>query len=207
MDLVDIFPATIAVADLKTLTPALIDAARRLLDADCNSSRLNNVAGDGQFTREQQLLNQPLFAELKQEILGLCREFAKAHSHRVDDIAICNSWGNVVHHGEGIRYHRHSNAYISGSFYLTDGSAFNILNQHHSNLFNFAPERIAGSNYRAMESFTIPPKPGRIVLFPANLMHSVLPSQSTAPRYSIAFNAIPVGRIGEPTSLMEIRVP
>ncbi len=203
MDLVDIFPATIAVAELKALTPALIDAARRLIDQDTG----NPVPGDGLYTREQQLLNLPLFADLKQEILGMCREFAKAHSHRIDDIAICNSWGNVVRQGEGIRYHRHSNAYISGSFYLTDGSSFNILNQHHSTLFNFAPEIIPGNNYRAMESFTIPPKPARIVLFPANLMHCVLPSQSTAPRYSIAFNAIPVGRIGVPTGLMEIRVP
>jgi len=207
MDLVDIFPATIAVAELKTLTPELIAAARQLLDADCSSFNPNPVAGDGQYTREQQLLNLPVFAPLQQEILGMCREFAKAHLHRIDDIAICNSWGNVVRQGESIRYHRHSNAYICGSFYLTDGSAFNILNQHHANLFNFSPAKESGSNYRALESFTIPPKPGRIVLFPANLMHSVLPSQSTAPRYSIAFNAIPVGRVGQATSLMDIRMP
>jgi hypothetical protein len=137
MDLVDIFPATIGVAELKTLTPELIAAARQLLDADCSSFNANPVAGDGQYTREQQLLNLPVFAALKQEILGLCREFAKVHSHRIDDIAICNSWGNVVRQGESIRYHRHSNAYICGSFYLTDGSSFNILNQHHSTLFNF----------------------------------------------------------------------
>lgn len=206
MELVDIFPATIAVAELQTLTPAVIDAARRLLDTDC-ASHANAVAGDGRYTREQQLLNLPLFADVKREIIGLCREFARAHSHRIDDIAICNSWGNVVQRGEGIRYHRHSNAYISGSFYLGDGSPFNILNQHHSTLFNFSPELVPGSNYRAMESFTIPPKARRLVLFPANLMHCVLPSQTDAPRYSIAFNAVPTGKIGIATSLLEIRVP
>lgn len=206
MELVDIFPATIAVAELKTLTAPVIEAARTLLDADCGSNS-NTVAGDGRYTREQQLLDLPLFAEVKREILGLCREFARAHSHRIDDIAICNSWGNVVMRGEGIRYHRHSNAYISGSFYLGEGSQFNILNQHHATLFNFSPEMIPEKNYRAMESFTIPPKARRLVLFPANLMHCVLPSQSDAPRYSIAFNAIPIGKLGTATSLMEIRVP
>jgi uncharacterized protein (TIGR02466 family) len=202
MELVDIFPATIAVADLKTLTPDLMARAKTMIDLDCAA---NNVRGDGSYTQEQQLLNLAPFAAVKQEILGLCREFAKAHSHLIEDVSICNSWGNVVRQGENIRYHRHANAYISGSFYLTEGSPFNILNQHHSNLFNFEPARSPGENYRAMDSFTIRPKPGRIILFPANLMHCVLPSQSAVLRYSIAFNAIPVGTIGNPTSLMQIK--
>ena len=109
MDLVDIFPATIAVAELKSLTPALIDAARRLIDQDTG----NPVPGDGLYTREQQLLNLPLFADLKQEILGMCREFAKAHSHRIDDIAICNSWGNVVNFGDNIHYHKTMSVNVS----------------------------------------------------------------------------------------------
>ena len=41
-----------------------------------------------------------LFRAVKQEILGMCREFAKAYSHIIDDIAICNSWGNVVGLGD-----------------------------------------------------------------------------------------------------------
>lgn len=203
MDLVDIFPATIAVSELKTLTPDIIAKAKDMIDLNTTTA----VHGDGSYTHEQQLLNKVLFREVKQEILGLCREFAKAHSHQVDDIIICNSWGNVVAQGENIHYHLHNNAYISGSFYLTDGSAFNILNQHHGHLFGFAPARIPGDNYRNMESFTINPKPGRIILFPSNLMHCVLPSKSPARRYSVAFNAIPVGRIGSVSSLMEIRVP
>ena len=204
MDLVDIFPATIAVCDLKSLNDAVIAQAKQLIDQDCV---MNPVHNDGSYTRQQQLLDEPLFAAVKQEILGYCREFAKAHSHQIEDIAICNSWGNSVDRGNTIRYHLHNNAYICGSFYLSEGSAFNILNQHHGNLFNFAPAKVPGNNYRAMESFSIPPKPGRLILFPANLMHCVLPSQSDQRRYSIAFNTMPVGRIGIPTSLMDLRLP
>ncbi len=204
MDLVDIFPATIGVTQLLTLTPELMSSAKALIDADCTT---NAVAGDGRYTHEQQLLNLPLFAPVKQEILGLCREYAQAHSHLIEDIAICNSWGNVVSQGESIRYHLHNNAYICGSFYLSEGAPFNLLNQHHANLFNFAPAKSNGSNYRAMDSFTIPPKPARLILFPANLMHCVLPSTSAVKRYSVAFNTMPVGKIGSATSLMEIRMP
>lgn len=201
MELVDLFPRTIAVAELQSLTPEIIGKAIELIDV----ASAGSVPGDGAYTHDQQFLNRVIFREVKQEILGLCREFAKAYSHIVDDIHICNSWGNVVSHGESIRYHKHSNAYISGSFYLSEGSGFNITDRDRGELFGFAPRVQPGDNYRAMESFTIPPKPRRIILFPSGMMHSVLPSQSPMKRYSVAFNAIPIGKIGSPTSLMEIR--
>jgi uncharacterized protein (TIGR02466 family) len=201
MELVDLFPKTIAVAELQSLTPEIIAQAIELIDL----SSSNEVPGDGAYTHDQRFLNRAIFRDVKQEILGLCRDFAKAYSHIVDDIHICNSWGNVVGHGESIRYHKHNNSYISGSFYLSEGSGFNITDRNRTELFGFAPAIQPGDNYRAMESFTIPPKPRRIILFPSGMMHSVLPSQSQAKRYSVAFNAIPVGKIGGPTSLMEIR--
>jgi uncharacterized protein (TIGR02466 family) len=201
MELVDLFPRTIAVAELQSLTPEIIGKAMELIDIASSG----DVPGDGAFTHDQQFLDRALFRDVKQEILGLCREFAKAYSHIVDDIHICNSWGNVVSRGESIRYHKHSNAYISGSFYLSEGSGFNITDRDRGELFGFSPRIQPGDNYRAMESFTIAPRPRRIILFPSGMMHSVLPSQSPTKRYSVAFNAIPIGKIGSPTSLMEIR--
>ena len=201
MELVDLFPRTIAVAELQSLTPELIAKAIELIDLGSSG----DVPGDGAYTTEQHLLDRVLFRDIKAEILGLCRDFAKAYSHIVDDIHICNSWGNVVGYGDSIRYHKHSNAYISGSFYLSEGSGFNITDRDRGELFGFTPAVQPGDNYRAMESFTIPPKPRRIILFPSGMMHSVLPSQSHTKRYSIAFNAVPIGRIGSATSLLEIR--
>lgn len=204
MELVDLFPKTIAVADLKTLTPDLIAKA---IDHIALTSD-NPVAGDGGFTSDQQLLERVMFREVKQEILGLCREFANAYSHLIEDIQICNSWGNVVRQNDTIRLHRHSNSYISGSFYLTDGSPFNIVDAERTNLFGgFLPECRQDGNFRSMESFNITPRPGRIILFPASLMHCVLVSKSAEPRYSIAFNAIPVGRFGPSTGRIEIPRP
>jgi uncharacterized protein (TIGR02466 family) len=201
MELVDLFPRTIAVGELQSLTPDVIARAIELIDISSG----NDVPGDGAYTTDQQFLNRAIFRGVKQEIVGMCREFAKAYSHIVDDIAICNSWGNVVGLGDSIRYHTHSNAYISGSFYLTEGSPFNITDRDRINLFGFSPRIEKGDNYRAMESFTINPKPRRIILFPSGMMHSVLPSKHQARRYSVAFNAVPVGRIGGPTGMLELR--
>ncbi|MDR2212017.1 MAG: 2OG-Fe(II) oxygenase family protein, partial [Pseudomonadales bacterium] len=170
LDLVDLFPKTVGVSQLQSLTPEVIAKAKELIDIGSDY----HIPGDGGFTHEQQLLNKAVFREVKQEILGLCREFADAHSHIVEDIAICNSWGNVVNHGDIIRHHSHTNSYISGSFYLTEGSAFNIINDEFHLQFGFSPAiRGADQNYRSMESFNINPKPGRIVLFPSNLRHMV----------------------------------
>ena len=201
MEFVDLFPRTIAVGELQSLTPDIIARATELIDISSG----NEVQADGGYTTDQQFLNRAIFREVKQEILGMCREFAKAYSHIVDDINICNSWGNVVGYGDSIRYHKHSNAYISGSFYLTDGSPFNITDRDRMDLFGFSPRLEKGDNYRAMESFTINPKPRRIILFPSGMMHCVLPSKDQAKRYSVAFNAVPVGRIGGPTGLLELR--
>jgi uncharacterized protein (TIGR02466 family) len=202
LDCVDLFPKTVGVAQLQTLTPDVIAKAKELIDIGSDYP----IENDGGFTREQQLLNKSIFREVKQEILGLCREFAAVYSHIVEDIAICNSWGNVVNYGDSIRHHNHTNSYISGSFYLSEGTPFNIINDDAQSLFGFAPAIRADGNYRSMESFNIDPKPGRIVLFPSNLRHMVLPSKSRERRYSIAFNAVPVGRIGSITNLLHIRV-
>jgi uncharacterized protein (TIGR02466 family) len=202
LEFVDLFPKTVAVTQLQALTPDVIAKAKEMIDIGSDYP----IEGDGGFTREQQLLNKAIFRDVKQEILKLCREFADAYSHVVEDIAICNSWGNVVNYGDSIRHHSHTNAYISGSFYLTEGTPFNIINDDANRLFGFAPALRPDNNYRAMESFNINPKVGRLILFPSNLRHMVLPSKSHDRRYSIAFNAVPVGRIGSVSNLLHMRL-
>src|SRR5690606_8959855 len=103
------------------------DLIARAIDFIELSSR-TELGNDGAYTTEQQLLDKALFREVREEILTLCLEFAQAYGHEVEELRICNSWGNVVGYQESIRYHRHDNSYISGSFYLSGGSPFNILN-------------------------------------------------------------------------------
>lgn len=202
MDLVDIFPVTVAVSELVSLKDDVITKAIDLIE---HGATIGELAKDGTYTREQQLLDKLLFREVKAEILNCCLEYAHAYSHQVNKLDICNSWGNITGLGQSIRFHKHSNSYISGSFYLTEGSAFVFHNFHGENLFSMMPAMTAGQeNYRGQQSFLINPKPGRLILFPSGLHHSVLPSQETKKRYSIAFNTMPVGRIGTPTNIVEL---
>jgi uncharacterized protein (TIGR02466 family) len=203
MNLIDLFPKTIAAAKLETSTPELIRRAIEHIDA---AEKTGVVDSDGVYTTDQQLLDHDLFREVKQEIVSLCKRFSESYSHVVEGIRICNSWANVIEHGQSIRLHKHSNSYISGSFYLTGGSSFIISNLGFHDIFGFMP-RVSKSNYRSWESFTINPEPGGIVLFPSGLYHSVASSTSKEKRYSIAFNAVPVGAIGRPTSLLDLGAP
>lgn len=204
MDFVDIFPATIAVTELESLTPELIAKAIETIEL---GSQVSDAASDGAYTREQNLLDKVLFRDVKAEILSRCLEFARAYSHQVDRIHICNSWGNIIGLDQSIRFHRHVNSYISGSFYLTEGSAFTFHNFLGENLFSMMPATTGEENYRSQQAFVIRPKPGRMILFPSGLHHSVLVSGETTKRYSIAFNTIPLGRVGTPTNLVDLATP
>ena len=203
MDIVDIFPVAVGVTELQSLTPEVSAKAIEMIEL---SDQIIDLDTDGSYTREQQILDKALFQDVKAEILSCCLEFARAYSHLVDDIEICNSWGNVIGQGQTIRFHKHANSYISGSLYLSEGSAFSFHNFQGENLFSVQPALTPGvENYRSEQSFIINPKPARLVLFPSGLHHSVLPSQDTDKRYSIAFNTIPIGKIGTPTNLMELK--
>lgn len=200
MNLIDLFPRTIGAAKLKTLTPDLIRRAIEFID----HAEKTGMESDGACTKEQQLLDAELFRDVKQEVIGLCKELSRAYGHAVDDIVIANSWGNVLWRGQSIRNHKHSNSYISGSFYLSYGATLNVTNSEFHDLFGFMP-RVAESNYRSWESFWIRPEPGAIVLFPSGLYHNVSQERGDGNRYSVAFNAVPLGLIGVPTSLLDLR--
>ncbi|MDT8399201.1 MAG: TIGR02466 family protein [Pseudomonadales bacterium] len=201
MKFIDLFPKTIGIVQLQTLTPDLI---LRGIEHIERSSKVE-LGVNGSYTSDQQLLEQELFREIKQEICTLCKTYAEGYSHIVQEIGICNSWGNVVDHGQCIPAHKHNNSYISGSFYLTDGSTLAITNSDFNELFGFMPQ-VKSGNYRSREVYCIDPEPGMLIMFPSALYHSVSKSRSYNKRYSIAFNTIPLGPTGMPTGLFDLSI-
>jgi uncharacterized protein (TIGR02466 family) len=200
MDLLDLFPKTIGVTTLKALTPDVIRLAIAYIDA---AEKTVDIESDGAYTVDQQILDNEIFNEVKEEVVGLCKQLSESYCHVVEKLRICNSWGNVIAYGQSIRNHRHNNSYLSGSFYLSGGSSFIITNFGSHDLFGFMP-KINGGNYRSWDSFSIRPKAGGVVVFPSGLFHSVVPSKDREKRYSVAFNVVPQGVIGVPTSLLDM---
>jgi hypothetical protein len=110
-----------------------------------------------------------------------------------------NMWANVNRTGHANEFHSHPGAYWSGVYYVDDGGIdadpslggeleimdprgpLPAMNAPH---LGFAME--GGLSGGATER--VRPKAGRMVLFPAWVLHQVRPYRGTAQRISVAFN-------------------
>ena len=110
---------------------------------------------------------------------------------------ICNMWANVNRSGHGNEFHSHPGSFWSAVYYVDDGGiadnpslggelefmdprgALPLMNAPHLRMVGSIS---AGATERVV------PKAGRLVMFPAWLMHQVRPYTGTAERISIAFN-------------------
>ena len=110
---------------------------------------------------------------------------------------VSNMWANVNRSGHGNEFHSHPGAFWSGVYYVDDGGiadnpglggelefmdprgALPLMNAPHL--------RMVGS-FSAGATERVAPKAGRLVMFPAWLMHQVRPYNGDAERMSIAFN-------------------
>jgi uncharacterized protein (TIGR02466 family) len=198
--IITLFPKIIYVESLKSLTPDITQYLKdKMLASSIAASETN-----GEYTSEQNLLEDKTLAELTAEITLHVQEYIKHLGHKVNLVRICNSWGNIIKYGNEIENHNHANSYISGCFYLTDGCNISFHNSKVNNDFMFLPEVISSEDKPwTWGSTNIPAQAGRLILFPSMLFHSV-EKNKLSDRYSIAFNCIPTGFLGTPTGQLQL---
>lgn len=199
MDLINLFPTSIAKIDLKKL-----EIEKTLQHVD--SYRYVYSHGDGLYSENQNVLSDPFFQELKEEIELHCFEFAKCHGHDIQGVSICNSWVNEVNPGDRIHAHMHTNSYISGVFYLTEGSPIEFFDKGiNDRIFSFLPLKIFDpNNSRSWSSVLLKAEPGKLILFPSELYHGVCQHNDSYIRKSIAFNSVPKGAFGDSGRRMNV---
>jgi len=162
-------------------------------------------AMDNGTTITQRLLDAPLFKDVKAECELLSKTYVDIQGHQVDQVKIASSWGNVLRNNQPIHVHMHPNSYVSGVFYLTEGAPLNFHNPLMTeDLFTLRPVvRWDETNPHTWQVLKVPIKPGYIFLFPSKLNHHV-DENHTDYRYSIAFNTMPTGLIGDSTKELNI---
>jgi uncharacterized protein (TIGR02466 family) len=110
---------------------------------------------------------------------------------------IGNMWANVNRTGHGNAYHSHPGAYWSGVYYVDDGGIdadpslggeLEFLDPRGPLPMMNAPHLRMSGALTAGTTEKLPPKAGRMVLFPAWILHQVQPYRGTRERISIAFN-------------------
>ena len=110
-----------------------------------------------------------------------------------------NMWANVNRSGHGNEFHSHPGSFWSGVYYVDDGGIaadpslggeLEFMDPRGPGPAMYAPHLAfampGGLSVGANE--TVPPKTGRLVMFPAWLLHQVRPYRGGAERISIAFN-------------------
>lgn len=109
-----------------------------------------------------------------------------------------NMWANVNKAGHGNEFHSHPGSFWSGVYYVDDGGIdadpslggeLEFMDPRGPGPAMYAPHLAfgtAGLSVGANE--TVRPKTGRLVMFPAWVLHQVRPYKGTAQRISIAFN-------------------
>ncbi|HYX04091.1 MAG TPA: TIGR02466 family protein [Reyranella sp.] len=110
-----------------------------------------------------------------------------------------NMWANVNQSGQGNEFHSHPGCFWSGVYYVDDGGI--AADPSLGGELEFMDPRGPGpAMYAPHLAFAMPgglsvganeivsPKSGRLVMFPAWVLHQVRPYRGNAQRISIAFN-------------------
>ena len=109
------------------------------------------------------------------------------------------AWANVNRFGDYHDYHNHPHAYLSGTYYVRvpdDREPLETRKDARPGRLTLYDPRacanmtaIRGDPYIDPE-FTVEPRPGMVLLWPAFINHFVHPNLSRTPRISISFNVM-----------------
>ena len=139
-------------------------------------------------------------------VVGRARELANRLTcdRRGAPVAIewkINAWANVNRTGHANEFHTHPGAYWSASYYVDDGYGPATGPEAAGGEFEIQdPRGVAPAMYAPLLAFAtqggrsvgaselIPPKAGRLMIFPAWLSHGVRPYAGAGVRISVALN-------------------
>ena len=144
---------------------------------------------------------QDFFQRQEEGHARLARLFAQSVKHMIQDLdqntdfakfnVLLNGWLNVNPRGGYNSPHQHSDAHLSGVYYVDvpkakseAGGAIEFLSPH--------PVRLLSTLIRSQlfsDRVRVQPTAGDLLIFPSQLMHWVHPNDSSKPRVTVAFNA------------------
>lgn len=155
------------------------------------------------------LLDEPEFQELKLWVKEKVREVLASQDYRFG-LRITQSWFNASNKGMWHHRHSHSNSFLSGILYLTPSGSHTWFSTEsiwlkggEDNHFPFMA-RVPHPYKDVIHKY--PTTPGKLLLFPSTLDHSVDEHDLDEPRYTIAFNTFPVGTFGSNYNYTEVIV-
>lgn len=126
--------------------------------------------------------------------------------HTLNDFVITTSWSTRTRKGDYSKFHNHRNCFYSGVYYFggDDKTGKIRFNNPFRKTWWVESTRLNELN---MDQFGIAPHKNLVVFFPSYIDHAIQEHQSDTTRYSIAFNLMPVGELGQEDSWAYIPQP
>ena len=152
------------------------------------------------------IFSLPEFNNLKNIILNEFNKFKNnTLKYNSNNFVYTTSWATKSLPNQKSDYHNHANCFYSGIFYLnTDKDCGDLVfNNFNIKGFNVIPTEYNDYN---SPSYRIKPKNKLLTFFPSHLVHRIALNTSNITRYSIAFNFIPVNKIGEGDSELILNI-
>jgi uncharacterized protein (TIGR02466 family) len=174
---------------------SMIDAPRLPYEPKVNGVERMDTTGP----KALQVLDEDKFKFLKDIILNEVHSFMHDVMRYTNPFKITTSWFIKIDDGEGCQLHSHLNTMMSGILYLkTPPNCGDIILQDLTDRrFNLVPDEYNMLNCR---EWIFTPKEGLLLLFPGEMYHKVKVNESKQARYSMSFNIMPTGLVGDEKS-------
>ena len=159
----------------------------------------------GSWQSPGDLHRRPAFGELTQAILQALQSVMSYLMIEHQGVLLTNCWANVTKAGASHHLHSHPNNLLSGVYYARapESSARIVFQDPRPQAQVMIP---AYSDYTPQNSARQPfeAAPGVLLIFPSWLEHQVEEHEAAEERISIAFNAVPKGRLGYESGQLDI---
>jgi len=203
--LLPLFPEVVFV---KTLNHISDDEMNKLkqsverLDYMTSGDDLKERDNTSLASKNIKLFDLPEFVYIKETIMNEFNSFKnKKLKYTNNDFIFTTSWSTKTKPGQSGEYHNHTNCFYSGIFYIdsNDMSGDISFENFNSKSFQLIPSEYNLNNGR---SFKVGVKKKMIIFFPSYMYHKIHKNNSMITRYSLAFNFLPVGKLGRDDSTL-----
>tara|TARA_A100000164_G_scaffold288708_1_gene261833 strand:- start:383 stop:1051 length:669 start_codon:yes stop_codon:yes gene_type:complete len=169
----------------------------------------------GLHSKNTYIMDEPECVQLKKFVLDLVKDFARnTLMYGYDEWTFSQTWVSWKEPGQFHTAHTHPNSVISGVFfygYSEEGTPAIMFHrdEYQGNgqsimLKQKPPEEGKELSPFAWKTFSVPFKPGQLLLFPSYFRHSVPMNKTQYTRKSVSMNIVPKGGLGDPHSLTEL---
>lgn len=191
---------------LFTTILSLTDKQKKDIISIMENESFRSANNNSEISLNLNILKSNKLKFLKKEIMSCFNDFVNdTLSFKNNKFKITNSWITKVGQNNLGHSHNHGNSFYSGVFYVdisNETGKITFINVNKS-AFELKPNEYNNLN---SPKWSIQPKNNQVIFFPSEVYHQVEENKSNTIRYSLAFNIMPIGKIGVEDSSMNIKI-